>query len=117
MTPLDAATGVLLVALCGHVGVLGVSLGRILLPQRRSRERALGFVAGAAAVLGELLALKSLLGKPASLAWVGGLLVVGFGLGLYGRGLWRSHPAGRAAFHAVVAAPLVILFVVVLNLR
>jgi len=38
-------------------------------------------------------------------------------LGVFARGAWKEHPVGRAAFHAVVAAPLVLLFVLVLTFR
>lgn len=117
MTPLDAATGILLVALCAHVGILIVSLVRGALPQRKHPQARFALAAGALALVGELLALRSLLGKPAPIAWVAGLLGVALVGGVSVRGGWREHPAGRAAFHAVLAAPLVTLFVVVLALR
>lgn len=113
----DGAAGVLLVALCAHVGVLVVALVRGSLPQRRSSERALALSAGSAALVGELLALGSLLGRPAPLPWVAGLLALGLLLGVLARATWRAHPAGRAAFHAVVAAPLVAMFVLALTFR
>lgn len=117
MSPLDAVLGFMLVVLCGHVGILLVALARGFLPQRRHPDRITALSAGAAALVGELLALRGILGKPAPLAWVAGLLALGVLLGLFARGAWKEHPVGRAAFHAVVAAPLVVLFTIVLNLR
>ena len=117
MTPLDAALGVLLVALCAHVGILLVALVRGALPQRRHPDKALALLAGGAALVGELLALRGLLGRPPPLAWIVGLLGAGALLGFLARGAWKAHPVGRAAFHAVLAAPLVLAFVAVLSLR
>lgn len=117
VTPLDSLVAILLVALCAHVGILLVAIARGLLPQRRHPDRLAALAAGVAAVAGELLALRGLLGNPAPLPWVLGFLGVGVLLGVIARGTWREHPVGRAAFHAVVAAPLVALFVVALTLR
>lgn len=117
MTPLDAMVGALLFLLCAHVGTLFVALVRGALPQRRHPDRRLALLAGGAALAGELLALRGLLGRPPPVAWVAGLLLVGVLLGILARGVWREHPAGRAAFHAVLAAPIVLAFVVALALR
>ncbi|HUR70103.1 MAG TPA: hypothetical protein VM370_12735 [Candidatus Thermoplasmatota archaeon] len=117
MTPLDAFVGVMLVALCAHVGLLLVAIGRALLPQRRSRALWVCVAAGAAALAGELLVLRGLVGRPASPPVVGALLGLGVLLGLMARSVWRERGHGRAALHAVVAAPLVVLFVLALSLR
>lgn len=117
MSPLDAFLGLALIVLCVHVGLLLMALVRALLPQRRHPHRALGLSAGAAALVGELLALRGLLGRPLPLAWVAGLLLLGAVLGLLARSSWRDHPAGRAAFYAVMGAPLVLAFVALLALR
>lgn len=116
MTPLDAFVGLALIALCAHVGILAVVLARGAMPQRRHPDRTLALCAGAAALAGELLALRGLI-RPAPLPWVAGLLGLGLLLGFLARGTWREHPVGRAAFHAVLAGPLVLLFVVALSLR
>lgn len=117
MTPLDATLGILLILVCAHVGILVVVLVRGALPQRRHPQRRWALAAGGAALLGELLALRSLLGKPAPLPLVVGLLVVGALAGFALRSMWREHPAGRAAFQAVLAPPIVTAFVIVLALR
>jgi hypothetical protein len=117
VTPLDATVGILLVVLCGHAAMLMVLLVRGGIPQRRHPQRRAALLAGIAALLGELLSLKGLLGRPASPLWVFGLLGAGVLLALVARPAWREHPAGRAAVHALVAAPLVVVFVVVLSLR
>lgn len=117
MTPLDSLVAIALVVLCVHVGVLLVALARGLVPQRRHPDRAMALAAGGAALVGELLALRGLLGDPAPLAWVGGLLGLGLLLGILARGAWREHAVGRAAFHAVVAPAVVLVFVAALTLR
>ena len=117
MTPLDAALGIVLVALCAHVGILLVSIGRALLPQRWHRARRISLAAGTAALVGELLVLRGLVGAPASPPFVLGALGLALLLGILARDTWREHNYGRAAFHAVIAAPLVLIFVVVLTLR
>jgi len=117
VTPLDAALGILLVVLCGHVGILIVMLTRGALPQRRHPQKRWALAAGALTLAGELLALRGLLGKPSPIGSVVGLLALGLVIGLAVRGSWREHPAGRAAFHAVWGAPIVAVFVVLLALR
>lgn len=117
MTPLDSFVAIALVALCAHVGILIVALVRGVLPQRRHPDRGKALAAGSAALVGELLALRALLGVAAPLPWVGGLLLLGLLLGLLARGAWREHPVGRAAFHAVVAPAVVAVFVGALMLR
>lgn len=117
MTPLDSLLALVLFALCAHVGILLVAIARGLLPQRRHPQRLPSLAAGAAALVAELLALRGLLGRPAAPVWVLGLLGLGALLGLLSRAGWREHPAGRAAFHAVLAAPMVLLFVLVLTFR
>ena len=117
MSPLDSIVALALVALCAHVGILIVSLFRGAIPQRRHPDKLVALLAGSAALVGELLALRGLLGNPEPLAWVAGLLGVGALLGVLARGAWKEHPVGRAAFHAVIAAPLVALFVVALTFR
>lgn len=114
---MDATVGVLLVALCAHVGVLMVGLVRALLPQRRHAQRAVGLAAGVAALVGELSALRGLLGAPVAPAWIAGLLGLALVLGLAARSGWREHAAGRVAFQALFAAPLVAAFVIALSFR
>lgn len=117
MSPLDSFVAIALVALCAHVGVLLVVLFRGALPQRRHPDRTMALAAGGAALAGELLSLRGLLGAPVPLPWVGGLLGLGLLLGILARGAWREHPVGRAAFHAVVAPAVVLVFVMSLMLR
>ena len=114
MTPLATIVGAMLILLCAHVGLLIVALVRGALPQRRHPDRRLALLAGAAALAGELLALRGLLGRPPPIAWIVGLLLVGAVLGFLARGAWHAHPAGRAAFHAVLAPPIVLAFVAAL---
>lgn len=117
MSALDTVVAILLVALCLHVGVLIVVLVRASLPQRRHPQRAVALTAGAAALVGELMALGGLLGRPAPPAWVAGALGLAIGLALACRSSWREHAAGRAAIQAFVAPPLVAAFVIALSLR
>lgn len=115
--PLDAAVGILLLAMCAHVGVLLVGLARALLPQRRHPQRGVGIAAGIAALAGELLALGGLLGEPARPAWMGGILGLAILLAVAARSGWRQHAAGRLAFQALFAPPLVVTFVAALSFR
>lgn len=117
MTPLDSLVAIALVALCAHVGILIVALARGAMPQRRHPDRTIALAAGGAALVGELLALRGLLGDPAPLAWVAGLLGLGLLLGVLARGAWREHPVGRAAFHAAIAPAFVVVFAGALALR
>lgn len=117
MSPLAASLALLLVLLCVHAGLLIVMIVRAALPSRRSPERLVGILAGLAALVGELLALRSLVGRPAPLALVVGALGLALLLGLVSRPSWRAHAAGRAAFYATWAAPLVAAFVLAMALR
>lgn len=117
MSPLDAAIAILLIALAGHVGLLMVLAVRALLPARRHPQRTLALLAGLAALVGELLALRGLLGVRAPPMWVAGALAAAALLGLAARGTWRESAAGQLAFQALVAAPLVLVFSVALALR
>lgn len=117
MSILDAAAGILLVLVCAHVAHLLVALARLLLPRRRDRATRMAVVAVSAALVGEILALLRLIRADVPVWWIAGALALAALLGLSLRGAWREPGAGRAAAHAVAAAPLVALLGVVLALR
>lgn len=107
----------LLVLISAHAGLLIVMLVRAALPTRRTPERALGILAALAALVGELLALRSLIGRHAPLPVIVGALGLALLLGLLARPAWRANAAGRAAFYATWAAPLVFALVMANALR
>lgn len=117
MTLAGPTVAVLLVLLCAHVALLVVALARALLPRRRDVTARVAIASGAAALVGDLLVLGSLLGRPAALPWVLGA----FGLAAAGavavRASWRATPAGRAAFYALLGAPLALALLVALAFR
>lgn len=117
MGPADSLVAFALVALCAHLALLLVVLVRGILPARRDAAARLALAAGAAALVGELLALGLLLGRRVPLPWLAGTLGLAFLLGFLARGTWRSNAAGRAAFYALFAAPLVAVLWVALALR
>lgn len=118
MSLLDGLLGVALVALCIHVAVLFVQLARaLLLWRRRDPSWTMGLAAGATGLLGELVVLGILIGRPPSLAWVLGLLGASLALGLLSRPTWRAHAAGRVGRSALLAAPLGLAVAAVLIAR
>lgn len=106
---LDFLLGALMVAVAVHAALLLFVLVRALLPARREEAYQTCMAAGTSALLGELLLLGGLVGRPLWVLVAPLFLVAGLGIALYARRFWTTTPAGHAARQAVYAAPLGLL--------